>query len=87
MINVYGDVTTNDTIIRITRDSFLDLNPHGMAEELHKKVLDYLAEEFLKKYKDGILGALNADDIAYKLNDAVAELVRRKLLEGTNEPA
>lgn len=62
-------------------------DPSGITEEVHTKVVEFLAEEFLKKHKDGILGVLKADDIAHKLNGAVAELVRRKLLEGTNEPA
>lgn len=85
MAQIYRDaVYMNDVIVRI---NLLETDPRGIAELVEKKVLDFLAEEFLKKYKDGILGALNADDIAYKLNDAVAELVRRKLLEGTNESA
>lgn len=85
MAHIYREAASSDLIIRIS--GLLENDPRGVAERLEKMVMDYLAEEFLKKYKDGILGALNADDIAYKLNDAVAELVRRKLLEGTNESA
>lgn len=84
MASAYRDITSDRIMVAL---DFIEKNPRGVAEEVHKKVVDFLAEEFLKKYKDGILGALNADDIAYKLNDAVAELVRRKLLEGTNEQA
>lgn len=84
MAIISRDISSNDLIIRL---DMMELNPRGIAEQVEKKVMDFLAEEFLKKYKDGILGAINADDIAYKLNDAVAELIRRKLLEGTNESA
>lgn len=83
MASYFIDPLDNSIVLRIAHN--VEMNPRGFAEEVERMVLNTLAEEFLKKYKDGILGALNADDIAYKLNDAVAELVRRKLLEGTNE--
>jgi len=86
MAIIYREPSSTDLIIRLAIDPF-ERDPRGIAEDLQKSIMSFLAEEFLKKYKDGILGALNADDIAYKLNDAVAELVRRKLLEDTNEPA
>lgn len=85
MAQLYREPFSNDLILRI--GGLIEKDPRGIAEQVEKQVLSFLAEEFLKKYKDGILGALNADDIAYKLNDAVAELVRRKLLEGTDEQA
>lgn len=86
MAMVYRDGLTDEVVVRLKLD-MMETNPRGIAEQLQERIMGFLAEEFLKKYKDGILGALNADDIAYKLNDAVAELVRRKLLEGTNESA
>lgn len=84
MASAYRDITSDRIMVAL---DFIEKNPHGVAEEVHKKVVDYLAEEFLKKYKDGILGAINADDIAYKLNDAIAEVIKRKLLGENNEPA
>lgn len=85
MANLYTKIDTMDVILRMT--DLVERDPRDIADRVAEHVLSTLAEEFLKKYRNGILGALNADDIAYKLNDAVAELVRRKLLEDTNEPA
>lgn len=85
MANLYTKIDTMNIILRMT--DLVERDPREIADRVAERVLNTLADEFLKKYKDGILGALHADDIAYKLNDAVAELVRRKLLEGTNESA
>jgi len=85
MANLYTKIDTMDVILRMT--DLVERDPREIADRVAERVLSTLTEEFLKKYRNGILGALNADDIAYKLNDAVAELVRRKLLEGTNESA
>lgn len=85
MADIFTMIDSTDVVLRLA--NLLERDPRGVAEKVEKMVLDHLAEEFLKKYKDGILGAINADDIAYKLNDAVAELIRRKLLEDTNESA
>lgn len=85
MANLYTRIDTMDVILQMT--DLVERDPREIADRVAERVLSTLAEEFLKKYRNGILGALNADDIAYKLNDAVAELVRRKLLEDTNESA
>ena len=78
MASVSYDPMRDEFLIRIARN--VEINPKGIAEEVEELVKKQLAEEFLKKYKDGILGAINADDIAYKLNDAIAEVIKRKLL-------
>ena len=84
MFIISREVDSLDIIIRLSGIEEASASPLGMAEELRERLLSFLAEEFLKKYQNGILGALNADDIAYKLNDAIAELVKRKLLGDTN---
>lgn len=83
MASISRDVFTDEVIIRLGLVG-IENDPRGIAEQVRNRVIEFLAEEFLKKYKEGILGAVNADDIAYKLNDAVAELIRRKLLGEPN---
>lgn len=85
MASVSYDPLRDGFLIRIAQS--IEINPIGIAEEVQELVKKQLAEEFLKKYRDGILGAINADDIAYKFSDAIAEVVKRKLLGDTNEPA
>lgn len=87
MAIVYRDANSLDLIIRLQCDPLE--SPSGLfVEDLQKQVSDFLAKEYVEKYGKDILGAIHADDVAYKLTDHITEYLKQTLFkEKTNEPS
>jgi len=75
------DIISN-SIHLVLEDTFrYTLEPRGIVEEVKKTVIEALAKEFIDKYKEGILGALHPDQIAFELTPKIVEFLEAKLKE------
>lgn len=87
MAIVYRDTSSLDLIIRLPCDP-LEKPSGQLVEDIQGQVINFLVKEYVEKYGANILGAIHADDVAYKLTNHIAEYLKQKLFkENTNEPS